>query len=147
MIGVNAGGSALEAKGLYSVGNWTPVFDFDTHGDLNVVYSAQTGRYVRVGALVIVFFNLNMSTFTFTTAAGGAKLTGLPYPNTVTVGIGAAHFTNLTFAGLHVTPYVQAGSIIQFLGATSGAADTAIGVAHFLTGSTKLIWGMAAYMA
>lgn len=147
LIGVNAAGSAMEAKGPIGFGDWTPAFSFDTPGDLSITYTLQTGRYVRLGPLVIAFFHLNMSVFTHTTAAGGAKITGLTYPSVITSGYGIVHFTNVTFADLHITPYVQAGSIIQFVGASSGSVDTTIGVAHFLTGSNKKLEGLVAYMA
>ena len=147
LIGINAAGSQMEAKGVIASGLWTPAFTFDTPGDLAITYIQQQGDWIRIGRLVVAWFALNMTTFTHTTAAGGAQITGLPYANVLSFGFGICHFTNVTFTDLHITPYVQPGSIIQFAGASSGGSDTAIGVAQFLTGSGKKLQGLVAYLA
>ena len=69
----------------YETGTWTPAIAFVTTGDLNVVYSVQSGRYTRIGRMVLVEFVIATSTFTFTTTSGNASITGLPFSGYGTV--------------------------------------------------------------
>lgn len=59
---------------------WNPTLTFSTAGDLNVVYSTRVGYYIRFGSLLFYWFNIVTSTFTHTTAAGNAEITGLSHP-------------------------------------------------------------------
>jgi hypothetical protein len=76
---VDANGAEKVSGLTYTEGSWTPVFTFNTPGDLDVVYSTQVGRYIRVGDEVTAWFNIITSTFTHTTASGNAQITGLPF--------------------------------------------------------------------
>lgn len=58
--------------------SWTPVATFATPGDLSVVYSAQLGRYWRIGNLIFWNCQIQTTTFTYTTASGNFRVTGLP---------------------------------------------------------------------
>lgn len=62
----------------YEQGLWTPTFDFATTGDLSNSYAAQEGYYWRLGPLVHFAFYLQL-TPTHTTAAGAARIFGVPY--------------------------------------------------------------------
>lgn len=73
------GGASVET------GNWTPAISFTTPGDLSVAYTHQTGRYIRIGRLVILQYDLLTSSFTYSTASGIFIMTGLPF----TVGVAA----------------------------------------------------------
>jgi len=80
------GGKWTKATGTGNTGwapdlledTWTPVFEFDTVGDLSVVYTVQTGAYQRVGNVVWFKFDLSF-TPTFSTSSGSVRITGLPY--------------------------------------------------------------------
>ena len=63
----------------YEEGSFTPVITFSTPGDLNVVYSQQSGTYTKVGRQVNFWINLITTTFTHTTASGGLLISGLPF--------------------------------------------------------------------
>ncbi len=63
----------------YEIGTWTPEVTFSTVGDLSVVHSTQEGRYIKMGDLVTVFFEVTTSTWTFVTSAGNFRITGLPF--------------------------------------------------------------------
>lgn len=63
----------------YEEGTWTPVLTLATPGDLNVVYSIQTGTYTKVGRLVAATFSVVTSTYTFTTGSGNVQITGAPF--------------------------------------------------------------------
>lgn len=72
----SAGANTLDD---YEEGTWTPVFTFATPGNLTVAYSTQQGGYTKVGRLVVLVGSVVTSTFTHTTAAGAAQITGLPF--------------------------------------------------------------------
>lgn len=62
----------------YEEGTWTMGITFATAGDLSVVYSAQTGRYTKVGRAFLYDGTVTTTTFTHTTATGALRVTGLP---------------------------------------------------------------------
>lgn len=55
---------------------WTPIFTFDTPGDLNVSYDIQTGYQWRNQELMFLHCHLS-ATPTFSTSSGELKITGL----------------------------------------------------------------------
>jgi hypothetical protein len=61
-------------------GDWTPAFTFATPGDLATSYSFRVGRYIRLGDVVTVFFDVlcTAGNFTHSTASGALRITGLP---------------------------------------------------------------------
>jgi len=62
----------------YEEGTWTMGITFATAGDLNVVYSSQSGRYTKIGRAFTYDGTVTTTTFTYTTASGSLRLTGLP---------------------------------------------------------------------
>lgn len=62
----------------YEEGTWTPTISFATPGDLSVVYSTQSGRYTKVGRAYLFDATVSTSTFTYTTATGTLRISGLP---------------------------------------------------------------------
>lgn len=60
-------------------GTWTPTLRPDTAGDYAVTYAQQVGTWVRIGRTVIVGFNLQTSSISWTTAAGSVRILGLPF--------------------------------------------------------------------
>jgi hypothetical protein len=74
LVGTNAGIlSALEVGG-YEEGNWTPEFDFVT-----VTMGNSYGKYVRLGSLVYVTFDMSYSSLN-TSDTSGVHISGLPFP-------------------------------------------------------------------
>lgn len=71
------------AGGYDDSGTWTPVVTAATPGNLSVAYSEQVGTYIEIGGLVILFYRINISTFTHTTAASTFLITGLPFTSLV----------------------------------------------------------------
>lgn len=63
----------------YEEGSWTPTLTFTTPGNINVVYSERVGRYTKIGDKVTLWFSITTTTFTHTTAAGLAIITGIPF--------------------------------------------------------------------
>lgn len=65
-------------QGAFASGTFTPTFTFATPGDLSNAYTTQLGDYYRIGSLVFINLQLNV-TPTFTTASGTVRIGGLPF--------------------------------------------------------------------
>lgn len=63
----------------YEEGTWTPTLTCVTPGDLNVGYSTRTGRYTKIGRMVMLSVEIQASTYTFTTATGALSVSGAPF--------------------------------------------------------------------
>lgn len=126
----------------FSSGTWTPVVTFATPGDLAVAYTNQVGKYQVVGPLVIAYFDVLTSIFTYTTAAGAFELTGLPflpawgYRGTCAwQGITKAGFTEVTPSPSRTSP------LIQFYASGSGQVTATLGVADVPSGGIVRLRG------
>lgn len=98
-VALSGAGADLVTNGI----SWTPVLTFVTPGDLAVAYTAQSGKYWQLSSnLVLAQFNLVTSSFTFTTASGNLKVTGIPFTSQNTGGLvprGGLSFGGITKAG------------------------------------------------
>jgi hypothetical protein len=132
-------------------GTWTPSFTFATPGDLTVVYGDRSGTYVTIGNLVILFFDVTATTFTFTTASGNFFITGLPFPVPSTIPprhlFPLAGFTGITKAGFtQFTLQGNAGATtMNIQGAGSGVTLAAVTAADMPSGSAKTFRGTFIY--
>ena len=106
----------------YEEGTWTPTITFATPGNLAVTYSAQTGRYTKIGRQVFYEVRLITSSFTHTTASGILTLAGLPF---------AAAATGLSAGACALGGYTKAGFTQIFL----ETAATVSAFAFLATGS------------
>lgn len=62
----------------YETGTFIPTVGFTTDGDFSPTYSAQIGRYQRIGSLVHYTIELEFDTNAYTTASGVFEMRGLP---------------------------------------------------------------------
>lgn len=69
----------LAVEDYTDAGTWTPAFAFATPGDSTITHTVQDGVYTRIGNLVFFNLFLNFSTNAYTTAAGGIRISGLPF--------------------------------------------------------------------
>jgi hypothetical protein len=79
---------------------WTPQYDFATHGNLVEGYTAQNGRWMRIGPFIYMEFILQF-TPSYTTASGNFILKNLPATATgilISGGLGS-HGSNLVYVG------------------------------------------------
>lgn len=134
---INFGGSSL--ANYVSEGSWTPVFTFATPGNLSVSYATQFGNYTRIGSVVYYIFLLSC-TPTFTTASGGAQITGLPVTcfGVNCVGGPLQTSTNMTYPAGTTAPFVSvtAGStLLNISAAGSNTASVALSATNFTSGS------------
>ena len=141
----------------YAERSWTPSLTLSTPGDLSVTFLLQLGRYIKLGSLIVCFFSLDVSSWTFLTGSGNLQLTGLPFPALLIPGTGAAWSSgNSYWAGVNPTNgYTDlmprlggAASYSEFI--MSGDAQASvltITSAHVPTGSTFVLGGVVIYIA
>ena len=141
----SAGANVLDD---YEEGVWTPALTFDTPGNLSVAYNILQGSYTKIGNIVRADFFYNTATFTHTTAAGAARLTGLPFAACATYYNFGALQPNMNF-GAAITDFFcridPSNSYISFLGYTPGVGPGFLGVTHMLTGVTQSLLGSIVY--
>lgn len=129
----------------YEEGTWTPTITFQTAGDLNVVYSFNTGTYTKIGRLVTVHASIATTTFTHTTASGQIRIDGLPY------AVSAAHDFAATLSKAEGIVWTAASEqlVAQVLAGTtsirfyemlpSGATTTDVEAVQLVSGVNKNI--------
>lgn len=130
----------------YEEGTWTPVLTFDTPGNLNVVYSTQTGEYTKIGRLVTVICAVETSTWTHTTASGNLRVTGLPFtPGGASrgaiawQGVTKANYTDATIVVASALAY----ALVQVYG--SGQNRATLSTGDMPTGGNVVIGGSLPY--
>jgi hypothetical protein len=135
----------------YEEGTWTPVLSFLTPGDLSVSYSVQVGTYTKIGRLVQVSGQVTTSAFTFTTASGNVRLTGLPFTSANVSNQNA--FGGCQWSGVTKATYTHACavvfsnvSIMNFSASGSGVALANITAADMPTGGSVILGGSVAYV-
>ena len=133
----------------YEEGTWTPVVTFTTPGDLNVVYSTRNGYYTKVGRQVTVRVEVVTSTFTYTTATGIIKITGLPFTtsNSGNYDTGALVYGGYTSVTNPVLVAVADASATQitFRGSGSGVAAIGPSITQFPTTSSVALIATITY--
>lgn len=99
----------VNALDEYKEGTWTPVLTFGGAA-VGMTYTLQTGRYTRIGRVVLVECSITLSAKG--SSVGGATITGLPYTVAVAGGTGTID-TAVGFAGLTIPPFAtSAGTTI-----------------------------------
>jgi hypothetical protein len=91
----NASGMTSEVLTRYEEGSWTPTIIGSTTAGVGT-YTGQYGMYVRIGRVVIVQANLQMTAHTGT---GAMQISGIPYPS-ASAAAGYGHCGSLDFFGL-----------------------------------------------
>lgn len=135
----------------YEEGTWTPVITFATPGDLNVAYSRQVGKYIKIGSAVSITIDVVTSTFTHTTASGIVLIGGLPFTTQTNmipcsaVRIDAwawgAGNTSLVFQGLSSSTQMTIATI-----GTGASANTLTASGH-TTGINTVLTASFTYFA
>lgn len=144
-----AAGMTSQLLNWYEEGTWTPVFTCATPGDLAFTYGTQQGYYVRKGREVTVICNIASTAFTYTTASGGVKITGLPFTPTISNFVAINAFSNLIMGvgktgisgqivGTLPTIYLNKTDLI-------GGASSAIAITDFGSGGATSIYFTITY--
>jgi hypothetical protein len=130
----------------WEVGTWTPTIG-GSGGQSGQVHAVQTGNYIKIGQLVFVTFQLQMTTLgTVTTIA---QVQGLPFAGIVAnQAIGELFFSALTTSVSSFTGYVGAGSTSLNLVYVPAAGSTGVSnAAQADLSNTTTITGSFSYMA
>lgn len=135
----------------YEEGTWTPVLTAATVGDLSVGYAAQAGRYIKIGKMVTVWFDVQLNSFTYTTAAGNMRISGLPFTsqNSSMFYYGTCSFGNINKAGYtQVTPRLSSNATqMNFVVSAMGSAVSTLAITDATSGSAVFIQGCITYEA
>lgn len=111
----------------YEEGSWTMGITFATPGDLSVVYSSQSGRYTKIGRAHMYEGTVTTTTFTYTTATGTLRVSGLPFaPASGVPAVSLGRWTGVVSAV--ATPQIVAqvnGTNVQFEVMNVSAGTTA----------------------
>lgn len=138
-----------EFNKIGAVKRWTPALTFATPGDLAVTYSMHMGDIIRTKDEIHATFNLVTSAFTWTTASGALRITGLPYTaSTLADDSGFAWVGGLFFQGITKANYTQfcpavlaADNIITITASGSGQAVSSVVAADVPSGGSVLLKG------
>jgi hypothetical protein len=139
----NVAASDTRTLDWYEEGTFTPVLTFSTPGDVAVTYSAQIGRYTRIGNRCTISVSVITSAFTHTTASGDIRISGLPFTSRNLSNVlhcGACQYAGVTAA---TTPSVVArvaanSTIVNFLASGSGVANVNLATTQVASGGTPL---------
>ncbi|MEL6364305.1 MAG: hypothetical protein AAFR11_05645 [Pseudomonadota bacterium] len=135
---------------------FTPTLTFATPGDLSVTYDGQTGRYMRVGDLVVFWLELDVNTLTHSTASGAALISGPPITASSDLARHTASLSRhaqLTLTGLEqVGAYIQGGTqnikvlVMDFTGG-AGSTSTSFDASttHFASGTSPIVTIQGSY--
>jgi hypothetical protein len=106
----------------------TPALTCATPGDLSVAYTVQALDYIKRGQKIDFSLEIVTSSFTWTTASGNVRVTGLPYNANNSV-VGSLPMMSLGFQGITKAGYTQftpnsSGGISYLSIACSGSGQT-----------------------
>lgn len=136
----------------YAEGSWTPVLTFATPGDLAVTYAVRTGHYTKIGNAVFATFGLTTSSFTWSTASGACRITGIPFSLNSTdanyLTVGALAWQGVTKAGYTQGYLVGSSGSAFFQINMSGSAQpvAALAAADMPSGGTVVLRGGIYYI-
>ncbi len=118
------GGSTLNN---YSTGTFSPTIAFTTPGTSTFTYSAQVGKYVKIGNTIFISMYVALSNYSAGTAAGSLQFASLPFTS--------ANVTNQTFTfACNIQNTTFAAGTLSFIG-RKGANNTTAGFQSTISGS------------
>lgn len=135
----SAGANTLDD---YEEGSFTPTITFDTAGDLNVVYSTQTGFYTKIGRQVFFSINIQTSTFTHSTASGNLNIL---WPSGPTCGTNntpaSVIWQGIIGVGPDITAQVASGTstTLNLLASSSGDNITVVSAGFMPSAGTVIL--------
>lgn len=147
----NAGGTAL-SQSAYKTGapvTVTPVFDFETHGNLAVTVFLATMTSIEFGPFIFLEFALTFTAFTHTTASGRAFVTGMPVVpagSSTEVYTGEFQGQGMTTSFTQGSTYVVGGtSRIYFSKCAPSQTPSFMDTTNIASGGTPLFRGTLLY--
>jgi len=146
--GINFNASGGDTLNGHNIGTFTPTLSFPTNGDLNIVYSDQTGLFWDLGDRIFVYFRVLTSTFTHSTASGSLRLS-MPsvvknIDNYLPHGSCRINYTKAGYTS--VTPFVVFNSnLMNFFSEGSGVVGASLVAADMPSGTNVSIIGNITY--
>ena len=147
--------AALLTAGGYESSTWTPAAEFTTVGDLAQTVTA-LGTFLRFGKLIFANFDLDVTSFVYSTSTGALNIKGLPYTSSSRGSIilpGFGDFTlingvNYTGSYYDIRPGVDASAVTFKFRKVSLTLTTAAGnQADFPSANAWRIIGTVIYEA
>lgn len=137
----------------YEEGTFTLTVTFATPGTLSVTYTARSGTYCKVGAVVVISIYLVCATFVPGTASGNFLIGTLPYATEAGPGIHAAHLTgqgytldaNYTQVAL-ASAVAGSASLLTYESGSNLALPGALTVTHWNGARAPVIYANFSYM-
>lgn len=133
----------------YSEGDWVPVLSFDTPGNLAVTYGTRQGKFTQIGRTIRLDFVIVTSAFTWSTASGALRITGLPLPANggFSEFTGSLSWSGLTYTGAVIAPQILAAntSIIRLTSSGSGTARAQLNTSNTTSGTQVTLSGHIEY--
>lgn len=131
---------------------WTPAITFDTAGNLSVAYTTQVGVGLRVAKWTALFWTIQTSTFTHTTASGALRITGSPDTSLNTSNafwVGSLQFQGITKATYtQFVPRMPANdTIMRVLASGSGVGTAQVQASDMPTGGTVVLVGSCIFQS
>lgn len=75
----HAAGMTSELLDDYEEGSWTPALEAGAGAFATLTYTTQSGRYIKVGGLVWLSFEITINAFSIGTASSHINLVGFPF--------------------------------------------------------------------
>ncbi len=127
---------------------FTPDLTFATPGDLAKTLSGFVGTYVRVNSMVFFTIRVTTSAFTWSTASGDLRITGLPFPAATSDIVCAATMRGYTDATRpQVQGQIQVGnSYLNILSSGSGTTSNRLTATQVPSGGTVDIFASGFYL-
>lgn len=132
--GIKFNGDTAAANALddYEEGNWTPTFGGSTT-DPTVVYFLQTGKYTKIGRLVVIKCTI-IASGTPSGGSGNLRIEGLPFTpadtSIITHGAYVNILNNITLSSgvnyVHANITTSGVDILENTGTTSSSANLAV---------------------
>lgn len=137
----------------YEEGTWTPIFSTNTGGASGQTYSAQRGRYTKIGRIVHCSFDMQLST-KGTFSGNYITIGGLPYVNmeggnaggTITIG----YYTGFSLPANSstITAYINTNQVYLMTPGDSAGSDylTVTDATTQMSSSSRLIGQMTLFL-
>jgi hypothetical protein len=147
-------GSALDATAAnvlddYEEGSWTPIC---ATASVSGTYSVQLGRYIKVGHIVHVIFNLTISAGYTGSTSNSFTIGGLPfntkaYDGSLYAGGHIGHFFNINFTGTSLAYQIPSSesATMELKGIADNQGESAVTPA--MMGTNAVIRGSMTYHA
>ena len=132
----------------YEEGTWTPGVTLTTPGDLAAVYILKRGTYTKIGNRVFIEFTISTSSFTYSTASGLFRITGLPFTvaaaDCIVGAISMQGYTKANYTSL-ICYGVSSTTVLNILATGSGQAFATLAGADVPSGGNLAIFGAGHY--